>query len=94
MSLPCLPSRLGSPCVLCPLWANGGSLDVSFTHGEYGFSSMGSWCFSWEWVWNLRTKLCCTVSGEWNTSRVSLQELDIKYIFKINYNECIQWYNS
>ena len=34
-----------------------------------------------EWVWNSRTKLCCTASGEWNGSRVSLQEFDIGYMF-------------
>ena len=28
-------------------WANDGSVDVFFfTHGEYGFSSMGSWCYA------------------------------------------------
>ena len=40
---------------------------------------MGSWCYSREWVWNLRTKLCCIASGKWNFSRVSLQELGIMY---------------
>ena len=33
-----------------------------------------------EWVWNLKTKLCCIASGEWNARRVSLQEFDIRYI--------------
>ena len=37
-------------------WANGGFVDV-FWHGEYGFSSMGSCCYSREQVWNSRTKL-------------------------------------
>ena len=34
-----------------------------FTHGEYGFSSVGSWDYSREWLWNSRTKLCCIASG-------------------------------
>ena len=25
-------------------WANGGSVDVLSMHGEYDFSSIGSWC--------------------------------------------------
>ena len=25
-------------------WANGGSVDVFSMHGEYDFSSIGSWC--------------------------------------------------
>ena len=41
---------------------------------------IGSWCYSWEWVWNLMTKLCCVASGKWNISRVWLQEFDITYI--------------
>ena len=41
---------------------------------------IGSWCYSREWVWNLRTKLCCIISGKWNLSRVSLQGFDITYI--------------
>ena len=63
-----------------PLWANGGFVDVSFTYDEYGFSSMGSWCYSAEWIWNSRKKLCFIASGEWNASRVSHQEFDIRYI--------------
>ena len=46
----------------------------------YGFSSMGSWCYFRKWAWNLRTKLL-HASGEWNVSRVSLQEFDIRYMF-------------
>ena len=38
---------------------------------------VSGWCFS-EWVWNLRKKFCCITSGEWNVSRVLLQELDNK----------------
>ena len=26
-------------------WSNSGSVDI-FTYGEYGFSSMRSWCYS------------------------------------------------
>ena len=33
--LPCLSSKWVSPCVLCPLWANGGSVNVSFPHCKY-----------------------------------------------------------
>ena len=36
----------------------------------YGFTSMGSWCCSTEWVWNLRTKLCCINSQESEVSAV------------------------
>ena len=55
------------------------SVDV-FLHGEYGDSSVRSYCYSREWLWNLRTKLCCIASGKRNASKVSLQEFDIKYI--------------
>ena len=30
-------------------WANGGSADI-FLDGEYGFTSMGSWYYSREWM--------------------------------------------
>ena len=29
-----------------------------FLNDEYGFISMENWCYSTEWVWNLRTQLC------------------------------------
>ena len=45
-------------------WANGGFIDVFFTHVWHAFSSIGSWCYSREWVWNSRTKLCCIASGK------------------------------
>ena len=45
-------------------------------NGEYDFSPMDSWFYSREWVWNLRTKLCCIASGKRNGSSVSLQKLD------------------
>ena len=34
-----------------------------FTYDEYGVSSMGSWSYSYDLVWNLRAKLCCITSG-------------------------------
>ena len=47
----CLPRRRVSPCVLCPLMIglmrNGGSADV-FLYDEYGYSSVGSYCYSRE----------------------------------------------
>ena len=50
----------------------------------------GSLCYSKEWVWNLRTKLCCIVSGMQSSalgmgSRVSFQELDVRYILTYNF---------
>ena len=44
-------------------WTNDGSVDVSLD-GEYGYISVGSRCYSREWVWNLRTKSCCIASGK------------------------------
>ena len=60
---------------------NGGSVDI-LLDGEYGFTFMGSWYYSMEWVWNLRTKLCCIASGKWNVTRVLLQWFDIRYSFE------------
>ena len=34
----------------------GASLDA-WANGEYGFSAIGSWSYSREWVWDLRTIL-------------------------------------
>ena len=60
----------------------------------------GSWCYSKEWVWNLRTKLCCIASGMRSSasgirSRVSLQELDIRYLRTYNFSsynfEVAEW---
>ena len=31
-------------------------VDVIFTCCECGFNSLGSWFYSKQWVWNLRTK--------------------------------------
>ena len=86
---PCLPSRQVSPCVLCPLWSNDGSANASFKSGEYGFISIGIWCYSREWVWNSRTKLCCIALGECDASKVSLQEFDIRCMFSVSNDECI-----
>ena len=44
-------------------WTDGDSVDV-FLNGEYGFTSMGSYCYYTEWVWNLLTKLCYIASGK------------------------------
>ena len=68
MHLPCLPSGRVSPtCVLCSLviglMRNDGSVDV-FLHGQYGFSYVGSCCYSRECLWNSRTKLCCMAKGK------------------------------
>ena len=64
-----------------PLWLGQMVVLLTFfTHDEYDFSSMESWCYIREWLRNLRTKLCCIASGEWNVSRVSLQKFDIRYI--------------
>ena len=55
-----------------------------FLDGEYGFTSIRSWCYSRECIWNLRIRLCCIASAKWNVSRVSLQRFDIGYvIFKV-----------
>ena len=70
-----------SHCVLWPLMIEIMVVlfDVSLD-GEYGFTSMGSWCYSRGLVWNLRTKKCCIASGKWNVSRVSLQRFGISYL--------------
>ena len=51
-----------------------------FSNGEYGFTSIGSWCYSMGWVWNLRTTLCSIASVKWSVSRVLLQGFDARYI--------------
>ena len=66
--LPCLPSgRVSATCVLCSLMIavmrNDGFVDF-FLHGQYGFSSVGSSCYSRERLWNSRTKLCCMATGK------------------------------
>ena len=35
---------------------NGGSVDV-LLHGEYGYGSVESYCYSREWLWNTRAKI-------------------------------------
>ena len=37
-------------------WVNGGYLDILFTCGECGFSSVGSWSYSKECLWKLGIK--------------------------------------
>ena len=59
-----------SPCVTPYDWANGGSVDVFFMVSMVPL--VGSWCYSREWVWNLRTKLCCIAPGKWNVSTTSV----------------------
>ena len=66
-------------CVLWPLNIGLMLILLTFFDGEDGFTSMGSWCYSRGWVWNLRTKLCCIASGKWNVRRVSLQGFHIRY---------------
>ena len=43
---------------------NDGSVDAFFMADEYGFSSVGSWCYLREWVWNSRAKLCSITLGK------------------------------
>ena len=61
-----LPSRRVSPCVLCPLTIrlmhNGGSVDALFAW--YDYSSVESYCYSREWLWNTRAKIHCMASGK------------------------------
>ena len=49
-------------------WAIDGCVDVLVTNvvrlREYGFISLGNWSYSREWVWDLRTKLCCIATGK------------------------------
>ena len=60
-------------------WANGGYVDVLFTCGECGFSSLGSWYYFKEWMWNLGTK------SMWQCSReVKCQQDDTLHTFGIN----------
>ena len=41
----------------------------------------GSQCYSREWVWNLRTKLCWKVVGKGIVSMVPVQEFYVEYMF-------------
>ena len=74
-------------------------LTYFFTHGMV-LVLWGSWCYSKEWVWNLRAKLCCIAAGMRSsasgiTSRISLQELHIRYIRTYNFSsynfEVAEW---
>ena len=71
------------PCVLCSVW-------LFFLDDEYGFTSIGSWCYSRECVRNLSTKVRCIASGKGKVSRVSLQGLDVSYlIYQFNQFDCM-----
>ena len=37
-------------------------LSMFYFHGEYGYSSVGSYCHSREWLWNTKAKICCMAS--------------------------------
>ena len=89
--LPCLPSRwVYSLCSMVSYdWVDDSSADI-ILNSKYGLSFMGSWWYSMEWAWNLRTKLCSIASGKCNFSRVSLQGFDIRYIMLlVNPLKCI-----
>ena len=89
--LPCLRSRgVYSLCSMVSYdWVDATSAEI-ILNSKYGFNFMGSWWYSMEWVWNLRTKLCSIASRKWNFSRVSLQGFDIRYIMlSVNPLECI-----
>ena len=45
---------------------------LSFFYGQYGFVSVGSYCYSREWLWNPRTKLCCMAAGWGETEGLML----------------------
>ena len=57
-------------------WVNGDYV-VLLTYGKCGLSSLGSWFYSIEWVWNLWAKSML----KWNVSRMTVQEFNIGYIF-------------
>ena len=64
-----------SSCVLCCRII--GLMVVLFTFFTwYRFISIGSWCYSRGWVWNLRRILCCIASEKWNVCRVSVEGLN------------------
>ena len=52
----CVPFWLG--------WCVRMFLLTFFLHGQYGFSSVGSCCYSREWFWNSRTKLRCMATAK------------------------------
>ena len=101
---PCLWDKF-SPCVLWPLmiidWANSGSVDYFFIWWVNFYLIKGSWCYSREWVWNLRTKLCYIASGKWNVSRFSLCKSllfsviytsHLKKVYKMMICKFLMWY--
>ena len=56
------------PCVLWPLMIGLMLVLLTFFDMVSMVFSIVSWCYSREWVWNLRTKLCCIASVKWNVS--------------------------
>ena len=70
-------------------WANGGSVEVFFDMVSVVLL-IGSSYYSREWVWNLRTKLCCLASEKWNVSRVSLWGFDISFHVRFTPNHLLQ----
>ena len=78
-----------SPCVLWPLMIGLMVVMLTFFHMVSMVLLTGSWRYSREWVWNLRTKLRCTASGKWNVNRVSLQGFDISYVLVLTVYICI-----
>ena len=54
-------------------WADGGYADGLLRVWWVGFSSLGSWPYSEEWVWT--SKLCCIAPGKWNVTRVAHRNL-------------------
>ena len=69
--------KVGERVVWFSVW---GRVDVFFTHGMVLVLWGVGVNYSREWLWNLKTKLCCIASGKWNVNRVSLQKLDINYV--------------
>ena len=60
-------------------WANGGLVGSFFRHGMVS-GLRGSQCYSREWVWNLRIKLCWMVVGKYFVSKAPLLEFYVGYI--------------
>ena len=60
-------------------WANGHYVDVFFTCGECGFSSLGKWSCSEERVWYLVVKNTLHCFREWDVRRVILPEFNMRY---------------
>ena len=65
-----------------------------FTYVECGFSSIGSWSYSREWVSGLRTKLLyCIASVSAVSPGLHSQEFDISYImFYVIQKVAVVWW--